>query len=162
MKIAGAMIAAVLVALNVVGAAAQPPMGDGLAHEQMMGMMQQMSAMMGQMAEMLRSGDFTPEHRAKMADVMAQMAQVMRQTTTIMGSRALGFQRAKPITSARRAAKAGDIPGGTPRLVLDREVVDLGYLPFETPARVVFTLTNAGTGSLKLEDVPRVKVLKGC
>ena len=59
-------------------------------------------------------------------------------------------------------SEAGDIPGGTPRLVLDREVVDLGYLPFETPARVVFTLTNAGTGSLKLEDVPRVKVLKGC
>jgi len=91
MKIAGAMIAAVLVALNVVGAAAQPPMGDGLAHEQMMGMMQQMSAVMGQMAEMLRAGDLTPEHRAKMADVMAQMAQVMRQTR-IMGSQPLGFQ----------------------------------------------------------------------
>ena len=59
-------------------------------------------------------------------------------------------------------SEAWDTPGGTARLVLDREVVDLGYLPFETPARVVFTLTNAGTGSLKLEDVPRVKALKGC
>ncbi len=92
MRIASMMIAAVLVALNVVGAAAQPPMGDGLAHEQMMGIMQQMSVMMGQMAEMLRSGDLTPEHRVKMADVMAQMAQVMRQTTRIMGSQPLGFQ----------------------------------------------------------------------
>lgn len=52
--------------------------------------------------------------------------------------------------------------GGTPRLVLDREVVDLGYLPFETPVRVVFTLTNTGDGTLRLADVPRVKVLKGC
>ena len=55
-----------------------------------------------------------------------------------------------------------DLSGGTPRLVLDREVVDLGYLPFEAPARVVFTLTNAGNGSLRLAGVPRVKVLKGC
>ena len=52
--------------------------------------------------------------------------------------------------------------GGTPRLVVDREVVDLGFLPFEAPARVVFMLTNAGDGPLRLADVPRVKVLKGC
>ena len=31
--------------------------------------------------------------------------------------------------------------GEKPRLVVDREVVDLGDLPFDTPARVVFTLT---------------------
>ena len=59
-------------------------------------------------------------------------------------------------------SEAEDIRGGTPRLVLDREVVDLGSLPFEAPVRVVFTLTNRGNGSLKLADVPRVKVLKGC
>jgi len=52
--------------------------------------------------------------------------------------------------------------GGAPRLVLDREVVDLGHLPFEAPARVVFTLTNAGDGPLRLADVPQVKALKGC
>jgi hypothetical protein len=51
---------------------------------------------------------------------------------------------------------------GTPRLVLDREVVDLGFLPFEAPARAVFTLTNAGDVPLRLADVPRVSVLKGC
>ncbi|MBI4590671.1 MAG: hypothetical protein HY725_17740 [Candidatus Rokubacteria bacterium] len=55
-----------------------------------------------------------------------------------------------------------DAAGGRPRLVLEREVVDLGYLPFEAPARVVFTLTNAGDGTLRLTDAPRVKVLKGC
>ncbi len=52
--------------------------------------------------------------------------------------------------------------GGTPRLVLDRDVVDLGYLPFETPARVVFNLTNTGDGVLRLAEVPRVKAIKGC
>jgi hypothetical protein len=52
--------------------------------------------------------------------------------------------------------------GGTPRLVLDREVVDLGYLRFEAPARAVFLLTNTGDGLLKLSGIPRVSVLKGC
>ena len=55
-----------------------------------------------------------------------------------------------------------DASGGTPRLVVDREVVELGDIPFEAPARVVFTLSNAGDGRLKLRDEPRVKVLKGC
>lgn len=55
-----------------------------------------------------------------------------------------------------------DASGGTPRLVLDREVVDLGYLPFEAPARVVFTLQNAGDGILSLAEAPRVKAVKGC
>ena len=59
-------------------------------------------------------------------------------------------------------SEAQDRPGGRPRLVLDREVVDLGNLPFEAPARVAFTLTNAGEGSLRLDGVPRVQLLKGC
>ncbi|HLC40951.1 MAG TPA: hypothetical protein VJO34_04915 [Methylomirabilota bacterium] len=59
-------------------------------------------------------------------------------------------------------SEAQNTAGGTARLVLDREVVDLGYLRFEAPARVVFLLTNTGDGPLKLADVPRVKVLKGC
>lgn len=57
---------------------------------------------------------------------------------------------------------AWDAFGGTPRLVVDRTEVDLGALPFEAPARVVFTLTNAGDGLLKIADVPPVRVLKGC
>jgi hypothetical protein len=45
---------------------------------------------------------------------------------------------------------------------VDRTEVDLGTLPFETPARVVFTLTNAGDGLLRIADVPPVRVLEGC
>jgi hypothetical protein len=51
---------------------------------------------------------------------------------------------------------------GSPRLVVDRELVDLGDLPFEAPARVAFTLTNNGSGTLRLAEVPRVKAVKGC
>lgn len=52
--------------------------------------------------------------------------------------------------------------GGTPRLVLDRDTVDLGSVPFETPARVVFTLTNEGDGALTILNTPRVEAVEGC
>jgi len=52
--------------------------------------------------------------------------------------------------------------GGTPRLVVDREVQDFGYLPFEAPVRAVFMLANTGDGVLRLAGVPRVEVVKGC
>lgn len=53
-------------------------------------------------------------------------------------------------------------PGGRSRLVLDREVVDLGDLQFGTTARAVFTLANAGDGPLKIAEELSVKVIKGC
>jgi len=59
-------------------------------------------------------------------------------------------------------AKAGEASDGIPRLVVDRTEVDLGDLPFEAPAKAVFTLTNTGDGVLKLAGEPQVKVLKGC
>jgi len=52
--------------------------------------------------------------------------------------------------------------GGRPRLVLDREVIDLGDLPFEAPAQAVFTLANAGDGRLEIAGELPVKVVKGC
>jgi len=51
---------------------------------------------------------------------------------------------------------------GAPRLVVDRADVDLGYQRFDTPARVVFTLSNAGEGSLRLTEAPRVVLKAGC
>ena len=51
---------------------------------------------------------------------------------------------------------------GTPRLVVDRTEVDLGNRGFETPARVVFTLTNTGDAPLRLTESPRVRVIAGC
>lgn len=51
---------------------------------------------------------------------------------------------------------------GTPRLAVDRTEVDLGYRRYDTTARVVFTLTNAGDGPLRLAETPRVKAVQGC
>jgi hypothetical protein len=51
---------------------------------------------------------------------------------------------------------------GTPRLAVDRTEVDLGYRRFNTAARVVFTLTNAGDAPLQLAEVPQVRAVRGC
>jgi hypothetical protein len=51
---------------------------------------------------------------------------------------------------------------GGARLSLDREVIDLGDLPFSAPARAVFTLTNTGTGPLRILEPPRVRAVQGC
>jgi hypothetical protein len=45
---------------------------------------------------------------------------------------------------------------------VDRADVDLGYRRFDTPARVVFTLSNAGESSLRLTEAPRVVLKAGC
>jgi hypothetical protein len=51
---------------------------------------------------------------------------------------------------------------GKPRLMVDRTEVDLGDLPFNAPAKVVFTLTNAGGSPLDLSDNPPVRAVTGC
>ena len=51
---------------------------------------------------------------------------------------------------------------GTPRLMVDRTEVDLGYRRFDAPVRVVFTLTNAGDAPLRLTEVPPVRAVAGC
>ncbi len=52
--------------------------------------------------------------------------------------------------------------GGTPRLVLDRDTIDLGPMALNTPARATFTLTNAGDGTLRITGVSSVRALEGC
>lgn len=52
--------------------------------------------------------------------------------------------------------------GGTPHLVVDHEVIDLGYVKFDTPARAVFTVSNSGDGALVMRETPEVILVKGC
>jgi len=59
-------------------------------------------------------------------------------------------------------SEAQNTPGGRPRLVVDRPEIDLGSFPFETWAKAVFTLTNAGNGTLQILEELRVGVLEGC
>jgi hypothetical protein len=59
-------------------------------------------------------------------------------------------------------SKQNGVTAGMPRLAVDRTEIDLGYRRFDTAARVVFTLTNAGDGPLRLAEVPRVNAVQGC
>ncbi len=52
--------------------------------------------------------------------------------------------------------------GGIPRLVVDRTEIDFGYQRFDAPARAAFTLTNTGTGVLRLREAPPVILRAGC
>jgi hypothetical protein len=78
------------------------------------------------------------------------------QTLGVLGLMAIG------VAACWWPAQAGDASDGRPRLVVDRTEVDLGDLPFDAPAKAVFTLTNTGDGVLKIVGEPQVKVLKGC
>ncbi|MBI4246094.1 MAG: hypothetical protein HY614_02795 [Candidatus Rokubacteria bacterium] len=54
------------------------------------------------------------------------------------------------------------VAGGTPRLAVDREAIDLGDVRFERAVRATFTLTNAGDGVLLIGREPAVRVVEGC
>lgn len=77
-------------------------------------------------------------------------------TLAVLGLIAIG------IAAGWGPVQAGDASDGKPRLVVDRTEVDLGDLPYGTPGKAVFTLTNTGDGVLKIVGEPQVKILKGC
>lgn len=57
--------------------------------------------------------------------------------------------------------EASPLPGGMPRLALDRTEIDLGDLRFGRWAEPAFNITNTGNGLLTLESGP-VRVVQGC
>ncbi len=76
---------------------------------------------------------------------------------------ALGLVAALGVGAARWWPASGPpVVGGTPRLVVDRTDVDLGYRRFETPVEATFVLTNAGDGMLEIAPGPRVRAVQGC
>jgi hypothetical protein len=77
-------------------------------------------------------------------------------TLAVLGLLAVG------IAAGWEPVQAGEASEGKPRLVVDRTEVDLGDLPYDAPAKAVFTLTNTGDGVLKIVGEPQVKILKGC
>lgn len=59
-------------------------------------------------------------------------------------------------------AEAGAAEGKGPRLQVDKEVVDIGTVPFDWPLYEQFTLRNVGDAPLVLEGATQVRVEKGC
>jgi len=56
---------------------------------------------------------------------------------------------------------AGD-GGGTPKLVVDQDKIDFGYVKFGNNKIFSIKVTNAGDGMLRFKEAPVVEVLEGC
>ena len=56
---------------------------------------------------------------------------------------------------------SGTAAGKTPRLAVDREVIDFGKVGFEQWGRPVFQVRNEGDGNLRVQKT-LVKTIEGC
>jgi hypothetical protein len=52
--------------------------------------------------------------------------------------------------------------GGTPKLVVDQDKIDYGYVKFGNNKTFTIKVTNAGDGVLRFKEKPIVEVLEGC
>lgn len=52
--------------------------------------------------------------------------------------------------------------GGTPRLQVDREIIDLGPVRLGQTVSAAFTLTNTGDAPLVFSEPPYIEVRAGC
>jgi hypothetical protein len=52
--------------------------------------------------------------------------------------------------------------GGTPKLVVDQDKIDFGYVKFGNNKAFSIKVTNAGDGLLRFKEKPVVEVLVGC
>ncbi len=51
---------------------------------------------------------------------------------------------------------------GAPRLLVDKEVVDFGAVPYRKMIKATFELSNGGREPLEFTEVPYIEVVKGC
>jgi hypothetical protein len=52
--------------------------------------------------------------------------------------------------------------GGTPRIAVDRQTIDYGYVKFGETRAFEFDVTNAGDGVLRFKEKPYIEILEGC
>ena len=64
--------------------------------------------------------------------------------------------------TARSAEPAAVEVSGSPRLRVDRELVDLGVVQLGKTVQVDFKLTNVGDQTLTFTEAPYVEVVEGC
>ncbi len=73
-----------------------------------------------------------------------------------IGGVALGVSRTPmPIVAARPHDSA-------PRLVIDKEVIDFGAVPYRKMIEAKFEITNGGKEVLEFTQAPYIEVVKGC
>lgn len=51
---------------------------------------------------------------------------------------------------------------GAPKVMADKQKIDFGSQHFNNTVTAEFTLTNTGSGPLKITQVPSVEVKEGC
>jgi hypothetical protein len=56
----------------------------------------------------------------------------------------------------------GSDGGGTPKLVVDQDKIDYGYVKFGENKTFAIKITNTGDGTLRFKEKPFVEVLEGC
>ncbi|GIV64827.1 MAG TPA: hypothetical protein DCE76_11105 [Anaerolineaceae bacterium] len=55
-----------------------------------------------------------------------------------------------------------DVAGGMPEIMVDRQMIDMGYQPFEKRVTFSIKVTNTGDGTLRFTEEPYIEVLEGC
>jgi hypothetical protein len=56
----------------------------------------------------------------------------------------------------------GDTGGGTPKMAVDQNKIDYGYVKFGNNKQFTIKVTNDGDGTLRFKENPYVEVLEGC
>jgi hypothetical protein len=52
--------------------------------------------------------------------------------------------------------------GGTPKLTVDQDKIDYGYVKFGENKTFAIKVTNVGDGTLRFKEKPYIEVLEGC
>ncbi len=61
------------------------------------------------------------------------------------------------------ANRGGDnASGGTPKIAVDQQKIDYGYVKFGNDEQFQLKVTNMGDGVLRFKEKPYVEVLEGC
>jgi hypothetical protein len=60
------------------------------------------------------------------------------------------------------ATRGGGGAGGTPKIAVDQEKIDYGFVKFGTNETFRIKVTNAGDGVLRFKEKPYIEVLEGC
>jgi len=66
------------------------------------------------------------------------------------------------ITAVVLAGWPQRVTGGTPRLAVDQQKIDYGYVKFGGTRQFTLTVTNVGDGELTFDKKPYIEVLEGC
>lgn len=60
------------------------------------------------------------------------------------------------------ANRSGGEVGGTPRIAVDQNKIDYGYVKFGGNRQFAIKVSNTGDGTLRFEEDPYIEVVEGC